>query len=295
MTTATVPTFALYGEQQNARPDFWVHCETIAARSSAHHWEIKRHRHESLFQLLYIWDGAGDVVFEKHVTLLGPSGIVTIPPGIVHGFRFSRDVQGLVITVVADHLPLTAHMGKRPADWLAQPQVLSLAGSEDGGYIHATLHRIAEELQAPRRGRNDIIEAYLTTVLMLVGRITDADAFALAPDNRLARVEMLKDLIARNFRDHYSAAHYARLLNLSPAHLNRVVREVTGLTVHDLVASRLFEEARRALVFSSASVQQIADMLGFSDPAYFVRAFKRRTGQTPGTFRRSEREKLSIR
>jgi AraC family transcriptional activator of pobA len=89
-----------------------------------------------------------------------------------------------------------------------------------------------------------------------------------------------------------TAKAYADLLDISPTHLNRVVRAATGMTVHDRIMLRVIEEARRALVFTSSSVQDIANHLGFSDSAYFSRCFRQRAGQTPSSYRSLERARL---
>jgi AraC family transcriptional activator of pobA len=52
------------------------------------------------------------------------------------------------------------------------------------------------------------------------------------------------------------------------------------------VQNRLMLEARRKLTYVPASVSQIAYELGFNDPAYFCRVFKRHNGVTPSEFRR---------
>ena len=49
---------------------------------------------------------------------------------------------------------------------------------------------------------------------------------------------------------------------------------------------RLLREAMRALTFTAAGVAQVADDLGFADPAYFSRFFKARAGVEPSRFRR---------
>ena len=54
------------------------------------------------------------------------------------------------------------------------------------------------------------------------------------------------------------------------------------------------EAARRDLVFTPTPIQAIAYSLGFSDPAYFNRFFRRHAGLTPGAFREAERRKLAV-
>ena len=53
----TVPTYSLYGVTAEERLAEQVHCESIAERSRLHAWEIKPHRHEQFFQLIFIRKG----------------------------------------------------------------------------------------------------------------------------------------------------------------------------------------------------------------------------------------------
>ena len=89
-------------------------------------------------------------------------------------------------------------------------------------------------------------------------------------------------------------AFYADALGVSAAHLNRLARAETGYSVQGLIARRMTETARRDLVFTPTPVQAIAYSLGFSDPAYFNRFFRRQTGVTPGEFRQVERGRLAV-
>ncbi|MCY1220960.1 HTH-type transcriptional activator RhaR [compost metagenome] len=65
-----------------------------------------------------------------------------------------------------------------------------------------------------------------------------------------------------------------------------------GLSAHEMISRKLIGEARRELVFTRASVQEISFRLGFADPAYFSRFFLRQTGMTPRAWRMAERERL---
>ena len=53
----------------------------------------------------------------------------------------------------------------------------------------------------------------------------------------------------------------------------------------DIVHERLMLEARRLLAYTSMPVAQVAEQLGYADPAYFSKFFARAVGQTPTTYR----------
>ncbi|MDR3400999.1 MAG: helix-turn-helix domain-containing protein, partial [Chthoniobacter sp.] len=56
----------------------------------------------------------------------------------------------------------------------------------------------------------------------------------------------------------------------------------------EVVRDRLLLEAMRSLTYTSAGIGQIAEHLGFADPAYFSRFFKQRVGMTASAFRRDK-------
>jgi AraC family transcriptional activator of pobA len=294
--TKNVPTYELYGENTGRKPDFWLHCETIPSRSSLHHWEIRPHRHESFFQILYIDAGSGDAIFDNVPHAFTPPAVITVPPHLNHGFRFSRDIDGFVITVLISHLKVSPGDRSRLGTWLADPHLTLLdTRDEDAAHVASTLRRLGEEFASHRNGRNDLLDAYLTSALLLTARIAQkADEESNPGDESERRMEMLQGLIQRHFRSHKPAAFYAESLGISPAHLSRIVRSRTGHGAHELITRKLLDEAKRELVFTFATVQEISFRLGFADPAYFSRFFVKQTGQTPRAWRIEERERLGM-
>lgn len=285
ITPTRVPTYGLYGEAQTGPPEFWIHAETIASRSKLHNWEIKRHRHETFFQILQIRTGEGDALLGDARLRLTPGSLVTVPPGVVHGFRFSQDLNGQVITMLAPSV--SARPGCLPV-FMARPWLLAAEPGAEGEYLMATLDRMEQELATGFSPRSALLEACLDVVLALTAtRIGDGgDPKETHARDRIAR---LNALIGSHYRQHRPAAFYAAELGMSVTHLNRIARAGTGRTLNELLVDRLVSEARRNLLFSRMSVQEIAYELGYSDPAYFSRAFTRATGETPGAFRRRER------
>jgi AraC family transcriptional regulator, transcriptional activator of pobA len=82
-------------------------------------------------------------------------------------------------------------------------------------------------------------------------------------------------------------SRYADRLGLTPERLNKLTRAETGQAALDIVHERLAREACRRLTSIAAPISRLAFELGFEDPAYFCRFFKRRVGQNPRDYRRA--------
>ncbi|MBE9462653.1 helix-turn-helix domain-containing protein [Dyadobacter subterraneus] len=83
-----------------------------------------------------------------------------------------------------------------------------------------------------------------------------------------------------------TAKQYADQLAVHINHLNKVLKETTGLTTTELIAGRILQEAKALLRHTGWSIAEIADSLGFSDFAHFAKFFKNETSFSPGVFRR---------
>jgi len=79
----------------------------------------------------------------------------------------------------------------------------------------------------------------------------------------------------------------ARRLGVSPGHLNVLCHEHLGRPASDEIHQRLLLEAKRMLRYSDKAAFAIAQELGFADPAYFGRFFRRGAGLTPRRYRQS--------
>ena len=99
-------------------------------------------------------------------------------------------------------------------------------------------------------------------------------------------LKAFKKQVEENYRQWHHASAYARALNISPDHLNRTVKALTGKTAKEYIQSRITTEAKRHLYFTEASAKEIAYRLGFSNPAHFSSFFKKCTGKSPSFFRK---------
>lgn len=291
--TRHVPTYQLYGEDDGRSGRFWLHCESIPERSRLHDWEIRPHRHEAFFQILYISHGHGEALMDGAYRAFAKETALFMPPGAAHGFRFSRDIGGLVLTVLRDRLDAVAAVDRHVAAFVSAPRIVPLE-TDAGRDAGECLVRLGAEIQGHGVGRAAMLEALVAaSVVGIVRAAGGREAEGELPRDRdQERIERLGALIGAHFREHRDATFYAGAIGVSTAHLNRILRAATGCSLQQLLNRRLVEEARRDLVFTFLPAQSIALALGFPDPAYFSRFFRRETGMTPGEYRKAERAAL---
>jgi AraC-like DNA-binding protein len=82
-----------------------------------------------------------------------------------------------------------------------------------------------------------------------------------------------------------TAGDYAGTLGVHVNHLNKVLKDTTGRTTTEVIASRLVLEAKVLLKQTSWNISEIANSLGFEEVAHFSNFFKKHVGQSPLAFR----------
>ncbi len=80
-------------------------------------------------------------------------------------------------------------------------------------------------------------------------------------------------------------ADYALELGVSQNHLNDTIKSITGKSAGQLVKAQLLKHATMCLTHSEKSISEIAYRLGYEDPSYFARYYKKHTGQSPSEIR----------
>lgn len=106
-------------------------------------------------------------------------------------------------------------------------------------------------------------------------------------DERLTKYLQFGVFVEDTLTQHPTIGHIAAELALSPDSLCQLVKHYAGLSPKEFITNRLMLEARRRLYYGEwISVKELAFELGFHDPAYFSRLFKKTTGQTVAAFAR---------
>jgi AraC family transcriptional activator of pobA len=276
--SGSIQSYNLFGESGDL-PDV-VHCETIAARSALYNWTIEPHRHARLHQLLLIESGGGEVKLEDQACVLSSMNIVNVPIGVVHGFSFARETQGWVLTIAAEVLDQVLVPSEGLRRVLALPVVLKSTGK-----MRTTMKQISVDFAGRQFGRAHVLRALTGMLIGLVAREMAAKAFVPDSKTNVELFERFEVLLEKHYREHWNVSRYAAALSITPTHLSRITRSVTGHGASQLIIDRVVREGRRNLVYTNLPISTIAYALGFRDPAYFSRLFSEATGLAPSGFR----------
>jgi AraC family transcriptional activator of pobA len=282
-----VPTFNLYGELEHWPTPDMLHCETISARSKLHNWHIKPHRHNGLFQILFLKSGSALVQLDDRQHKLAQDQILMVPQMCIHGFEFSAHAEGHVLTLA---YPLLNKMVGQMDDrfpGLHGPSMHTLGKDEDSRHIKTIFGTLDREYRKHAPYRNLLIESLLAAILVWVARHSLHSALeqpkAIARGDR--HFTKFCSLMEEGYLRHYPVAHYANEIGITSAHLNVLCRQTVDKSALEMIHERLMLEARRNLVYTSMTISQVSYAIGFSDPAYFTRFFKREAGVSPKEFR----------
>ncbi|MDC7697128.1 MULTISPECIES: helix-turn-helix domain-containing protein [Vogesella] len=276
-----IPVFKLYGEGAAWPTPDLLHCESISSRSQRHGWEIDQHRHADLYQLLYVRRGPATLFIEEHCTPVAVPVIQVVPAMCVHGFQFHDSIDGYIITLAA---PLVAWLQECLANCpplLQQPGCYAADAELDALFL-----AIAREYATPAAGRDVLLRSLMCALVVLLSRqLPQVAASEDRPDRGQPQLVKFSALVEQHYAAHWPVSRYARQLGVTSAYLNSVCRRLTGHSALQIVHQRQLLEAKRNLIYTVLTVSQIADVLGFAEPAYFIRFFRRLTGVTPRVFR----------
>ncbi|KQV88857.1 helix-turn-helix domain-containing protein [Pelomonas sp. Root1237] len=264
--------------------------ESIADRSRLHNWEIQPHRHAALVQLLLIESGTARVQIDGQLLELRAPAVVWVPMLVVHGFAFSPETEGHVITL--DQARVRSLIGGSRGLWegLGASRGVAL----EAGSPHAqTLLAIARVLRADYAGtspwRAQVLDGAVLMAAALIARLPPLAAEAAEtaePEGRaMQHLARYREQVERHYRSHPTLDMLAAPLGITTTQLTRLCRQHLNCSPLDMLHQRLLLEAKRELSYTTLQVRQIADGLGFADPAYFTRFFRRLTGQSPSSWR----------
>lgn len=166
----------------------------------------------------------------------------------------------------------------------ATPPEITIS-TEEQDFIISLFLNIEKEIATFDKNDTHILKALLYQSLIWLNR----KYTAIYPQNNNSEINRhilsFRKLTESNFLARHDVAFYASKLNITQGHLNDLSKKHLGVSAKQYIQNRLMTEAKKLICFTDASIAEIAENLHFEDPSYFVRKFRKHTGQTPLSYR----------
>jgi AraC family transcriptional activator of pobA len=293
MNRRAIPSFAFheYGEEELRRRGVMViPLDTSITLEPA---RLRPHVHE-FFQVFWV-EGRTTLMHDFREYHLKGKAVVFVNPGQVHTLKRRPGMGGMQISFTQEFYD---HRSPPPSGlidlpFFFQPDAVPClpVPEADGHRIGNVFAELQREYDLARPWAEDALRSLLHLLFVRVRRHF-AEVHPASGTSRGAQVaRQFYVAVEHHFREDWPVAEYARQLHLTANHLNDTVQEQTGHSAGEIIRRRKLLDAQRLLLHSDLNVAEIAYQLGFPDPSYFSRFFRRMAQKGPAAFREEIREK----
>lgn len=237
------------------------------------------------YVLVWMGSATGNIVVDFESRKIENDSWIFISPGAMFGMR-AFQVNGILIVF---NNKFTGRRAKsrlylRNHPLLHQNWVFPVICPEglDKTNMDIIMKLMNQEFRRPDKSL-DVVRSYLNVLLEIAGR--SFTGTAQNGDGYDERVIDLRQLIEDHYQTEHDTAFYASGIELTPKRANEILKEHTGKTITETLHNRLNLEMKRRIACTDEPVSRIGKELGFADPSYFSRFFRKNNGVTPQQFR----------
>ncbi|HWJ87193.1 MAG TPA: helix-turn-helix domain-containing protein [Pelagibacterium sp.] len=231
--------------------------------------------------------GTGTVRHAGEEALLQAPTLVWIPVGQGATLTLHAGSRGAWLAIgeaVLGQLVLPGNIGEDLRRLATRPQLGTRIDRSVADRLAILMQVMETELRDGHTGAEEMVRHHLAIVCILLWRHSDLVPVDPQPAPRAIVANFLR-LVDQRMRSHWTVADYASYLGVTTDRLNSAVQRATGRSPLAIIHARLHTEARQMLETSGMHIAQIASVLGFEDPAYFSRFFKRLNSKSPRQYR----------
>jgi len=271
-----------------------IHVDAIASGLAPREWRIGSEKRARCHAYL-LRSGSAEARLPDGTLASSAPGITWLPRDAGVSVRLAAGASGFLLAVDEELLAQTCESN---AEGLALAhfarRIVSFGPDDTAAALDdliAPFSAIEREVRRPQPGSRAVVVAHLGLLLLRLWRLAGAPAAVPAGGpERIRTVDRFLELVDLHFSEHWPIAKYAQALGITEDRLHSVCTKESRRSPLALIHGRLVKEARLRLERSTLPVEKIAARLGFADPAYFSRFFRRQVGTSPAAYRRSAME-----
>lgn len=226
-----------------------------------------------LYQIISTEDG--EMAFDKILTHLPDLIVSDIMMPKIDGIELSRKVKN---NNRSAHIPIVLLTAKSAGQF----EIVGLQHGADA-YISKPFdpELLIEKIKALLRSHQNLKRIYGRTVKLESTKVEITSHEEKLVKNAIKIIE--KNLLNPEF----NALYLAESLNLSQSSLYRKLKDISGLTINELIRKIRLDFAAQLLKDKEKRISQVALEVGFNDITYFRNCFQKQFNATPGEYRKS--------
>ena len=272
-----------------------VRAEEFVAALATRSW-VLRQKGERRAHLVLLLSDRGEAAWQETRVALDAPSLLWLPGNVDATVEVSGGAQGFMLSIDDDFLIKTIANSPEALDLRRTGDRVALIGGEalarELEAITGSCRAVVTELRTPGHGGATLIASHLLLLclhLWRLGASHDERREAAARGGGAVLVGNFMQMVELHYRDGWPVARYAAALGVTSDKLHAHCQREKGCGPRALIHERLVREACTRLQQLDLPVEQIGYGLGFRDPAYFNRFFRKYRGASPGTYRRQIR------
>lgn len=240
------------------------------------------HKHDDYYELIFLSEGEGFHRIETDNFLIAAPEFYFLKPGQLHYWQFTSIPKGFVILFKEEMFNQIKESDL--IDLYRQLSANTRIKMDMKNYPEQILVEILNEYHANTDYSLHIIHGLLRA---LFGKLLfSSDNNRKKLNVQLSLFDRFRKLLVRECTRLHRVSDYADLLNTTPQNLNAACRKHSDRSAGEHITAQLLLEAKRYILHTENTINEIAYLLSFSDPSNFVKFFKKHETLTPLHFRK---------
>ncbi|MDE5897935.1 MAG: AraC family transcriptional regulator [Treponemataceae bacterium] len=255
------------------------------------------HWHDE-FEIISIESGTGFISVQSESFTCRAGDIFLIPPGCIHTI-FQKEAESMryfnilfrFTLLEEDQNSVCFKKYFRPFSKGGRLSKIRLERTDAlNQKIAPYVKTLIENRHESADGFELMVKSALYAILFYIKDIlVPASETSAAQDYSIERLRPILQYIREQFAEGMTVESAAARANLSPSHFMKTFKRLTGSTFTSYVNLYRLESAALMLRTTDKSVLEICGECGFRNFSYFIRAFKKSYGMTPGAFQKTAR------
>lgn len=230
------------------------------------------HWHE-FYEIEYVLEGGGVCYINNQPFNMQKGNLFLMTPVDFHGVKTNN---ATVINIMFSADMVTPNC-LAPYTTQNTPKMIALT-PETTLFVESLLYEIVKEQKNIR-----FCSALLDTLLLKLSEYIKKDC-----NSAQTLSQKMRFFVITNFREKITLKDMADAVGVTPSYASALFKAQTNMGFKQYLNALRFEYAKKLLIFSELTVQQICNDSGFDDYPNFIRRFKIRFGLSPTEYRKQK-------